>query len=147
MIRKGELEDIPAVVRMSGDFWQHSAFDEEFIERDCAAMAEDRINDGLLFIYESNGEAHGFIALVVGPLMVNFGVNIGTEIAWWVDPDHRAGRAGIGLLKAAEDAAKDRGCKYMGMLYMESSMPEAIKTIYERSGYRKSEANYLKRFD
>ena len=145
MIRDCEKKDIPALVAMSKTFWQHTAYkSEEFKNESVEAMLHATIKDELCLVYDVNGKAEGFICGVKGPLMANFDVCIGTELAWWVNEDHRNSRGGIDLLKAIEKRAKELGIKYWNMCYMQSSMPASIKRIYESMGYKESESLYMR---
>jgi hypothetical protein len=85
----------------------------------------------------------GFIAGILIPLLGNGNVFQVTELAYWVNPDHR-GTAGYKLLVALEDQAKVLGAKYINMIALESSFPEVAVGIYERRLYRKLETTYCK---
>ena len=145
MIRAGTDADIPAIIRMAEDFWQHTQFkDEEYQCEMVAGMAQACIDQDLMCVYESGGEVHGFACGIAGPLMANADVMSGSEMAWYVDPSHRSGRAGIGLLKKLESMAKDAGCKYWTMIFMQSSMPDAVENMYVKMGYNLQETSYTK---
>jgi GNAT superfamily N-acetyltransferase len=66
-------------------------------------------------------------------------------LAWWVAPEHRGGTAGIKLLKRLESAAKEKGCVYWSMAFMETSMPSVVKKMYEKLNYELKETSYGKR--
>ena len=145
MIRDCLDSDISALVEMSREFWQHSPYSEqEFIDADVKSMIQATIKDNLCFVYDVDGIAQGFICGVKGPLMVNFGVLIGTELAWWVNEDHRKSSGGLKLLRAIEQRAKELGLKYWNMCYMQSSMPESMKKIYKSMGYKETESIYMR---
>lgn len=146
MIRNGELNDIPRIVEMAREFWRHTIYDEEFEPESVEGMSKLCIEQGLMVVLEIDGHVCGFCCGVKGPLLASAKSFIGTEIAWWVDEDHRSGRNGIGLLIAIEKAAKEQGCRYWNMAFMESSMPESIEKIYLKMGYKKAETYYSKRF-
>ena len=102
MIRSGVEDDLDRIVDMARDFWKESPFDDEYepvMVRDMAALC---IEADMLAVYEKDGVVHGFCCGIAGPLLGSSNVLIGTEIAWWIDPEFRAGKAGIGLLKAME---------------------------------------------
>tara|TARA_R110002153_G_scaffold191269_1_gene344221 strand:+ start:892 stop:1335 length:444 start_codon:yes stop_codon:yes gene_type:complete len=145
MIRDGKPEDIPDIVRMAEDFWQHTAYEESFDAETVEGMALYCIDSGLMAVLEIAGKVCGFCCGVKGPLLANKNIFTGSEIAWWVDKDHRGGRNSIGLLKGIEQRAKAAGCKYWHMMFMESSMPETVERIYRKMGYSKVETSYMKR--
>ena len=144
MIRDGKELDIDDIVRMSHDFWRHTIYDEPSQDQDIHDMAARCIEDGLCSVFEKDGSCHGFICGIKGPLMANFDVLCGTELAWWVDEEYRNTGAGINLLRDIQEKAKNQGVKYWNMVYMASSMPESIKKIYESMGYVRNETIYTR---
>lgn len=144
MIRAGTRDDLLAIVEMAEEFWQHTAFDEPCDPATVWAMAENCIASDMMAVLDIGGEVVGFACGVVGPLLGNSAVLTGTELAWWVSPAHRSGRNGIALLKKIEQLARVQGVKYWNMVYMESSMPEEVRGIYERLGYRRAETVYTR---
>jgi len=144
MIRTGTVDDIDDIVRMAEEFWQHTMFDEEYEPEMVAGMAENCMDQGLMSVLQIGDDVVGFACGVMGPLLANSKVMAGTELAWWVDPVHRQGRNGVMLLKSLEKKAKAAGVKYWTMVFMESSMPDTVKGMYERMGYHKSEESHTK---
>jgi N-acetylglutamate synthase-like GNAT family acetyltransferase len=145
MIRDCEKKDIPALVAMSKTFWQYTLYkDEEFQEDAVEGMILASIKDNLCIVYDVEGKVQGFVCGIKGYLMANFDVSVGTELAWWVNEDFRNTSAGLKLLKAIERRAKSLQIKYWNMAYMNSSMPESIKKIYESMGYKENECLYTK---
>ena len=146
MIRDCEEKDIPALIAMSKTFWQHTLYkDEEFQEEAVERMIEATMKDNLCIVYDVEGTAQGFVCGLKGYLLANFDIQIGTELAWWVNENHRNSTAGLKLLKAIEKRAKNIGIKYWNMAYMQSSMPESVKKIYESMGYKKNESLYSRK--
>ena len=145
MVRDGCNKDLDAIISMSRDFWQHTQFkNEEFQPEMVEGMALKGIDDGLCLVYEEDGKVQGFICGIKGCLLANADVLVGTELAWWVNPGFRSGGAGLKLLSGIEKKAKSLGIKYWNMLYMESSMPQKVKCIYEHRGYKMTENSYTK---
>jgi hypothetical protein len=142
MVRSGTVADVPFIISMAADFWSHTIYEDPICPRSVESMALHCINENLMSVVEGDGGVVGFACGVKGPLLGNNSVCTGTEIAWWVDPAHRSGRNGIGLLKHIEGLAKAAGIKYWNMAYMESSMPTEIKSIYEKLGYQQTEVIY-----
>lgn len=145
MIRSGDERDIPAIESMSREFWKQTIYnDDEYCSATVTLMIRMCIDTSMLSVLEIDGEVVGFACGVIGGLLANASVKTGTELAWWVDEKHRRGRNGIALLKHIEGLAKKAGIKYWNMVYMESSMPESIKAIYEKMGYQRSEVVYTR---
>ena len=144
IVRTGEEKDMDSIVEMAREFWKHTGYDEEYCPDTVYAMASLCLNQGLLSVLEIEGTVNGFACGIKGSLLANSNVSTGTELAWWVNPEHRKGRNGINLLKHLEYQAKKAGIKYWNMLFMESSMPLIIEGIYQKMGYNKAEVYYTK---
>ena len=142
MIRAGTVEDLPAIVEMAREFWQHTVYDDDYCPETVEAMATLCIDQGLMSVLEVRGKAEGFACGVKGALLGNASVVSGTELAWWVNPDCRSGRNGIALLKHIENSARLAGVKHWNMAFMVSSMPAQIEAIYIKMGYIKTEVIY-----
>jgi N-acetylglutamate synthase-like GNAT family acetyltransferase len=144
MIRNGTVEDIPQIVEMARVFWKETIYDEPCCDDTVAMMAQMCIDQGLMSVAEVDGKVEGFACGVLAPLLANAEVLMGSEVAWWVNPEHRQGKIGVGLLLALEKQAKEQGIKYWNMVFMESSMPREVEEIYKKMGYRKNEVSYTK---
>lgn len=144
MIRAGEERDIEYILGMACEFWEHTVYVEPACPDTIRDMIELCISEDLLSVIDLDGELVGFAAGLKGALLGNRSAAVGTELAWWVDTNHRKGSNGIKLLKHIEAAAKAVGIKYWTMAYMESSMPETIKCIYEKMGYKQTEVLYMR---
>lgn len=144
MVRSGEYSDVQAIVDMASEFWSHTIFDVEPDDESIECMAKHCIDSDLMSVLVINDKIEGFACGIAGPLLGNNKVLTGTEVAWWVNEDHRGGKNGIALLRHLEGLAKDKGILYWSMAYMESSMPETIKGIYEKMGYKQSEVSYTR---
>lgn len=145
MVRQGKYSDLDHIVDMACRFWNTgTVYSEPACPDTIRDMAEGCIAEGMMSVLEVSGSVVGFACGVVGPLVGTREALAGTELAWWVDPNHRSGRNGISLLKHLEGLAKDRGVKYWNMAFMESSMPEKVEKIYQRLGYAPVETLYGK---
>lgn len=144
MIRNGEEKDMDDIVEMAREFWKHTIYDEEYCPDTVHTIVSMCMDQGLLSVLKIDGMARGFACGIKSPLLANSKVLTGTELAWWVDPEYRKGRNGIGLLKHLENQAKKVGIKYWNMGFMESSMPSIIEGIYQKMGYKKTEVIYTK---
>ena len=72
----------------------------------------------------------------------NTGEMLATEFFWFVNPESRG--SGLKLLKVFEKWAKEKGCKKVIMVHLSDSMPEKIRNIYLRFGYKVAETHYIK---
>ncbi len=145
MIRLGTEDDFVTLESMCAEFWQHAPYDVEYKPGSGTPFLDLCLSHGLLFVAEQGHDIIGFTAGCTVPLMGNTDVLHGTELAWWVDPEHRGGSSGIKLLKALESAAREKGCIYWSMIFMETSMPDSVRNMYEKLGYELKETSYGKR--
>lgn len=65
---------------------------------------------------------------------------IATELAWWVNEEHRNNGVGEQLLSEFEHWAKEQGCSYISMVCLNDTVSE----IYENKGYTLQEKAYWK---
>ena len=143
MIRAAEESDFPIILDMCEEFWQETAYDEPFDRQHTKLMVEMALDHGLLAVVDESGVV-GFVAGIKGPLMASPSVQAGTELAWWINPEHRKGRKGIDLMLFIENLAKNQGIKYWNMISMESSKPEVANAIYAKLGYTVIETSWAK---
>lgn len=144
MIRSATEKDLDAVADMALEFSQHSPFRVPGCRESMKMTAEHCMGQGLLFVCEIEGDVVGFIAGIEAPLLTNQAYTMVSEVAWWMDPEHRHGRNGIGLKRKLEAAARERRADFCVMAFLETSMPEQIRAIYEKGGYEQGESYFLK---
>lgn len=99
------------------------------------------LHKGVVFVADVDGQAVGFLALVV--LQHPFGGEpYGDELGWWVEPEWRRGRIGWDLLDAGERWARDHQVTVLKMIAPAGS---PIGRLYEHRGYVPVETAYVKR--
>jgi len=143
MIRQAIESDFPAILDMCEQFWLETMYEEAFDRDHTKAMVQMSYDHGLLAVIDIDNIV-GFVAGIRSYLMGSREAITGTELAWWVNPEHRKGRIGINLMLFIEDLAREQGVKYWNMISMESSAPEVANKIYQRLGYTRSETSFTK---
>lgn len=142
MIRPATSADIPAMVRMGGDFIAASGtglpFDPDYV----ASSLRIHLGTGGRFavVLDVDGEARGMLCAMAhrSPLAP---VAVAQELIFWIDPEHR-GRHALRMIEAYVEWAKAQGCervtlmslasKPMGRLYaLEGFIP--AENVYSRS--------------
>ena len=101
---------------------------------------------GTIFVAEDDD---GKIAGAIGALKFNepnSGVPMANELFWIVAPEHRGG-CGVLLLNRLEKWAKSEGCRWLWMNYLIDSMPEKVKGIYEKKGFKIIETHWAKELE
>jgi GNAT superfamily N-acetyltransferase len=96
----------------------------------------------LLAVDRQTDQVVGFIGLVAmqHPIVDE---RYADELAWWVEPEHRKGRAGYQLLRAAEEWARQAGCSMVKMVAPAHS--DTVGAFLARRGYAVVETTYHKR--
>lgn len=143
MIRIGTEKDAGAILEMGAMFWKETMYTEPYDHEHTRGIFDLAIDHGLVAVLDIDG-VQGFVAGVKAPLLCSPTVLTGTEVAWWVNPEHRSSKNGMGLMLFIEDLAREQGIKYWNMISMESSNPDVANGIYDKLGYRKSETSWTK---
>ncbi len=143
MIRVATIEDFDVILDMCERFWQETMFKEKFDRDHTKNMVALAYDHGLLAVVDLDGVV-GFVAGIYSDLLGSKDAKMGTELAWWINPENRKGRHGIDLMLFIEALAKMKGIKYWNMIAMESSAPDIASRIYRRLGYAKSETSFTK---
>ena len=128
---------------MSEEFWQHTQFKEPFDRDHTRCMVKMAYDHGLLGVADEDGVC-GFIAAIKSPLLASTSAFMATELAWWVNPDKRHSKIGLNLIQLLERLCIQQEVTYLSMVFMETSMPERVKTLYESLGYKLQETVYTK---
>lgn len=143
MIRKYEDKDYESVRDISEVFWEDAGTGLEFEEEAFKCSLNLILNCGFAFVAQAQGKVVGYIGCIVVPMMAS-NSTICSEAGWFVLPDYRGTGAGIKLFKRAEAEANKLGCHIFSMTYMETSMPEEVKSLYEKCGLELQETTYRK---
>jgi GNAT superfamily N-acetyltransferase len=141
-IRPATLEDLARVLEMCWEFLAQTRFGL-FVQPSTSTLTKLILfvmTNGIILLAESDGEVVGMLAVAALEHPID-GRRFGDEIAWWVEPEHRKGRAGYRLLCAAEDWARQEGLKALKMV---APYGTDIGTFYERRGYVAVETAYHK---
>ena len=96
---------------------------------------------GGIFGLKDKGEFVGGIGYIIYPQLED-GVLSCSEAFWYVDEKCRG--KGLSLLFHLEKFAKSQGVKRFQMIHLENSMPEKLRKVYLRLGFKKIESIYLK---
>ena len=144
MIRDAIELDINKILDLADAFWQHTIYTEAFERDQTQIMIEMSLACNLLIVNETDGVVDGFLAALSAPLLASTQAMQAIELAWYVDPSLRGKTVGVRLIKTMESKAKAQGIKYFNMASMQSSMPEAINSMYTKLGYDHTETTFTK---
>lgn len=157
-VRLGTAEDIDRIVEMGIRFLLLTPYgrmsDGGGSPQAIGAMVAACLNHGAIFLAET--EVNTFVdgdifpeTQVVGMLVLYVaahpltGKPYGDEVAWWVEPEHRNGRAGYYLLRSCEDWARQNG---LSVLKMVAPAGSKVADYYTRRGYTFVESVFQKSF-
>ena len=143
MIREADPQDFEAILDMCEIFWTHTQSTEPF-ERDHVIKMIEMSYDHELLIVVDDGGVCGFMAAIKSYLLGSTKAKTATELAWWVNPEKRGKMYGVGLVSTLERLCIEQEVKYLNLAYMQTSMPEQVRKLYEHLGYELQETLYTK---
>ena len=142
MIRRAVASDKLRVLSMAKAFHAASGLPFQFSAAHadalfCASLVDD---DRLCLVFAPEETTHGVLVAHAG--MHPFApIKVASELMWWVDPDHR-GVSATKMLNAYETWARERGCKFAGMVGL-GAAPSTAR-LYDRRGYAPVERHFMK---
>lgn len=140
-IVKGTEHDIYAIACSMKNFEQHTdhvKVDVDYTTGRYKPMV--RRGDAVFFILKDL-EVRGAIGGIKARDLHN-GELIAIETVWFVNPKFRG--KGIALLNKFEEWAKEEGCTKIAMIHLQDSMPDSLKSFYEKRGYKHVESHYVR---
>lgn len=148
MIRKAEMSDLVAMMRLGKEFWHQTKYYKDwgipYHGVSVATHATQCIDMGATFIDEQDGEIAGMILVYITRFPMDYRVLQGTEWVFYVDPDKRGGKTAVGLMEAAEAALKEMGVKLFSMISLSNVTPERAEKLYQHLGFEHSETGFTK---
>jgi GNAT superfamily N-acetyltransferase len=146
-IRNATEADVETIVKMARHFIAfapHAAV-AEYDDEDLANAARACMQHGLLIVAEQDNEIIGMLLGIVSGLWFAPRTLWASELAWWVEPAARGGTAGIRLVTAFQDWAREQGAKVVAMSSLHLDHDTRVGNVLERMGFEQSEHTYIKR--
>lgn len=134
MIRVATESDINAVLDMALKFVKNTGYKDIYNEYKVTSMILYCMEHGIVLMHD-----YGFV-MGLADQFIYGSTSMATELAWWVDPDHRGDGVGKELLEGFESWAKSIGCSYVTMI----SIDDNVGKYYEKKGYKLYERAYMK---
>jgi RimJ/RimL family protein N-acetyltransferase len=133
-------EDVAEILDMSMKFMSETGYTKYSDEQNIRNLIESIVTgrqDQMIILLKPGV---GFIAGQATPFV--FGPHyIASEIAWWINEEHRQTGAGADLLEAFEYWAKNvAGCTLITL----TSLDAKVGKFYEKKGYKLHERAYMK---
>jgi len=96
----------------------------------------------VILLSEKDGVVVGFLAGLIQPVLISH-TKMASELAWYVDKQHRGAAGAIRLVKAFEEWAEDNGAEWITMA--DISDVADLSPLYSKLGYKLTEKAYSKR--
>lgn len=147
-IRHAEPKDLVALIEMGREFFEQSGnsafttFDEPSFYTTIITLMS--MENSMLLVAESAGQAVGMAAAVVFPFYANMQTRIAQEVFWYTKPDFRNG-VGAALLDELEADAGRKGANVFMSAAIAGLRDGAIGRVYERRGYKPIENSYIRK--
>lgn len=148
MIRKAEMKDLSAMMKLGKTFWHQTKYYKDwnipYHGPSVAQHAVACIDMGATFIDEQDGEVAGMILIYISQFPMDYRKLSATEWVFYVEPNKRGGKTAVALLEAAEAALKEMGVKLFSMISLSNVTPERAERLYEHLGFQHSETGFTK---
>jgi len=145
-VRPATTDDALAIVEMALRFLRETPYGALLGDGNplvIGAVLSTLLAQGIVLVAERAGIPVGFIAALAMQHPIS-GRMYGDEVAWWVEPEARNGRAGVMLLTALEEWARQEG---LSLLKMVAPAESQVGTFLHRRGYDAVETAYQKRLE
>jgi len=145
MIRRAALADVVRLVELGSRFLRETAYATDIPVVDPVRLDQWATQivagqaglDSVVFVDTREDVIVGMIGLFIYPSPLTGEIEA-IETFWWVEPEHR-GR-GLRLIVAAEQWARESGALTLRMI----APTPAVERLYERLGFRRIEASYVR---
>lgn len=144
-VRHATRDDIPRIVEMGQAFYAMSGYAQiaEASIPSLAGLAIVTMETGVMLVAEADGEVVGMACLFIEPFTFNLEVSVASELAWWIEPEHRGGMLAMQMMQAIDAACRAKGAGVIRMAALRNSPPQAA-ALYERLGYQKADSHYMR---
>lgn len=145
-IRPAQPEDLDALVAMGERFFAFSPFHKltRFDPQAARASIAQVADAGVALVATVDGVVVGGLLGVTTALWFNPAQLVASEVAWWVADEYRGGAAGVRLLHAFEQWAREQGATLVSLsdLVIDGDTPAG--SLFEKLGYTLVERSHAK---
>ncbi len=147
MIRPAKQEDLRRIIEMCERFYPFTTYNLKskipFDVDATALLASTMIDSHVVLVAEIDEKVVGVIGIILMPFIFNPERIHAGEIIWWVEPEHIGEGVGRQLLRAADQACKEKNATHIQMIDIECS-PVRAETLYRSEGYELTERSFTK---
>lgn len=148
MIRHANKFDIPQIIEMLKQYRDAApieilkqANDQDYIER---FLTDLIVGSGFILVAEKEDKLIGMLIAGILPNLWNPKVNQCSEIAYWVNPEHRGSTAGYRLIKSYVDECEKLFKSGRIQMITISKMINSPDLKYQKFGFEKLEETWIK---
>jgi|688.fasta_scaffold988438_2 RimJ/RimL family protein N-acetyltransferase len=147
MIRFATANDEDALLAMAKDFVAFSPYADftSATEEELRTTIQWLITNATVFIAEKDGSPIGLLVAMIAPLWYAPRVRVASEMAWWINKEHRRSTAAIRLVQAFEQWAQSNGAVAICMSNLDGENASAVSGMLNRMGYNRTEQTHTKR--
>lgn len=147
IVREATKKDVQAIAKMAEPFIGYSDY-SEFVKpslEEVRESIESMIDVGKVFVAVEEEQIVGVMVGMLTHPWLSPSTIVATEMAWWVNENHRGGRTAFRLLKAFEDWAKENRAAVVAMSDLVIKGEAPLGTMLQRLGYTTVERSHVKR--
>lgn len=142
-VRKATKEDSLDFAVLAKQFLRESKYPfsvdmEKLMESFTAACDNESF---CVFLLEEEGDIVGMLVGGLSSPLFSSDI-VATELAWFVERQHRDGRGSLKLFNEYEKWAKEAGSKFITMVDIDTL--QSLGSLYSRKGYTLTEKTYVK---
>lgn len=153
MIRALQSHEVPVMLEAGNAFYKEGKFPGAFCNATFTRRMTgliDRDPGSIIASFTPDNEFQGALAAAVCECPFT-GDEVAVEMFWFILPRFRGGIAGVRLLLAFDDWARQRGVKRAAMIHLETETngveKAKLSALYERMGFFPVEINYIKSYE
>lgn len=147
-VRRAVLADIPFVVEAMAAFHATASpddlgfpFDRQYVAEILRGLIGSP--DGFVVVLDADGKQVGALIAAAHPGVTSPALQA-TELAWWVQPEHRGTWASVRMVREYERWARERGCRSLHLSNMHVLKGSSVERFYDRMGYRAIQTDFVK---
>ena len=144
LVRKAEEQDLLDVLLLIKQFHKttpsyYGTFNSAKMKANLEGLATS--DNTVVFVLEKDNSIIGFLVGMWSEHLFSDS-RVASELGFFIEEDHRGGRAFLKLIKAYEEWAKEQSCDCICM--SDITEIQTLETLYSRFGYSKAETSYIK---
>ncbi|NBW21506.1 MAG: GNAT family N-acetyltransferase [Caulobacteraceae bacterium] len=147
MIRLATANDDEAILAMAKEFISFSPYADfaSTTDNELRATIKWCMSNATIFVSENNGTLIGMLIAIIAPMWYAPTALVASEMAWWINTEHRRGTAAIRLVQAFENWAREKGAIAVCMSNLQVDNANAVCGMLNRMGYNRTEQTHTKR--